>query len=348
MFDRQATPCRAVTVWLLFMACAVAAMVSIGGITRLTESGLSMVEWRPLVGWLPPLSEAEWQRVFALYRETPEFRQVNFAIDLEGFRRIFWWEYVHRLWGRLLGVFFAVPLAWFWLRGRLDRRLRFRLALLLALGALQGLVGWWMVRSGLADRPDVSAARLAVHLGMALVIFALIVWTLLDRVRPQQGRRSLPSWLLLGLIAVTIVSGALVAGTDGGLIYNSFPLMDGALVPADYRSGPSWAADALENPVAAQFHHRWLAVAALLAVVAAWLRAGGPRAGVAEHLLLAAVLLQAGLGLATLLAVVPLGLAAFHQLGAVLLLAAALFRTHAAAVRQSIKPPFTDKTPAIQ
>ncbi len=348
MFDRQATPCRAVTVWLLFMACAVAAMVSIGGITRLTESGLSMVEWRPLVGWLPPLSEAEWQRVFALYRETPEFRQVNFSIDLEGFRQIFWWEYAHRLWGRLLGVFFAVPLAWFWLRGRLDRRLRARLLLLLALGALQGLIGWWMVRSGLADRPDVSAARLAVHLGMALVIFALLVWTLLDRVRPQGGRRSLPSWLLLGLIAVAIVSGALVAGNNGGLIYNSFPLMDGALLPADYRSGPSWAADALENPVAAQFHHRWLAVAALLAVVAAWLRAGGLRAGVAEHLLLAAVLLQAGLGLATLLAVVPLGLAALHQLGAVLLLAAALFRTHAAAVRQSIEPSFTDKTPTIQ
>lgn len=348
MFDRQATPCRAVTVWLLFMACAVAAMVSIGGITRLTESGLSMVEWRPLVGWLPPLSEAEWQRVFALYRETPEFRQVNFSIDLEGFRQIFWWEYAHRLWGRLLGVFFAVPLAWFWLRGRLDRRLRARLLLLLALGALQGLIGWWMVRSGLADRPDVSAARLAVHLGMALVIFALLVWTLLDRVRPQEGRRSLPSWLLLGLITVAIVSGALVAGNNGGLIYNSFPLMDGALVPADYRSGPSWAADALENPVAAQFHHRWLAVAALLAVVAAWLRAGGLRAGVAEHLLLAAVLVQAGLGLATLLAVVPLGLAALHQLGAVLLLAAALFRTHAATVRQSIEPSFTDKTPAIQ
>ena len=348
MFDRQATPCRAVTVWLLFMACAVAAMVSIGGITRLTESGLSMVEWRPLIGWLPPLSEAEWQRVFALYRETPEFRQVNFSIDLEGFRQIFWWEYVHRLWGRLLGVFFAVPLAWFWLRGRVDRRLRLRLLLLLALGALQGLIGWWMVRSGLSDRPDVSAVRLAVHLGMALVIFALLVWTLLDRIRPQEGRRSRSSWLLLGLIGVAIVSGALVAGNNGGLIYNSFPLMDGALLPADYRSAPSWAADALENPAAAQFHHRWLAVAALLAVVAAWLRAGGRRARVAEHLLLAAVSLQAGLGLATLLAVVPLSLAALHQLGAVLLLAAALFRTHAAAVRQSIKSSFTDKMSAIQ
>ena len=348
MFDRQATPCRAVTVWLLFMACAVAAMVSIGGITRLTESGLSMVEWRPLIGWLPPLSEAEWQRVFALYRETPEFRQVNFSIDLEGFRQIFWWEYVHRLWGRLLGVFFAVPLAWFWLRGRIGRRLRLRLLLLLALGALQGLIGWWMVRSGLSDRPDVSAVRLAVHLGMALVIFGLLVWTLLDRIRPQEGRRSLSSWLLLGLIAVAIVSGALVAGNNGGLIYNSFPLMNGALLPADYRSGPSWAADALENPVAAQFHHRWLAVAALLAVVAAWLRAGGPRARVAEHLLLAAVSLQAGLGLATLLAVVPLSLAVLHQLGAVLLLAAALFRTHTATVLDSKRSGNTDKTPALQ
>ena len=331
MFDRQATPCRAVTAWLIFMACAVAAMVSIGGITRLTESGLSMVEWRPLVGWLPPLSEAEWQRVFALYRETPEFRQVNFAIDLEGFRQIFWWEYVHRLWGRLLGVFFAVPLAWFWLRGRIDRRLGPRLLLLLALGALQGLIGWWMVKSGLADRPDVSAARLAVHLGMALLIFALLVWAVLERIRPAAGPRPRSAWLLPGLVAAAIASGALVAGNDGGLIYNSFPLMGGELVPADYRSDRSWIADALENPVTAQLHHRLLAIAAVLAVAAAWLRAGGPRAGTGEQLLLAAVCLQAGLGLATLLAVAPTGLAALHQFGAVLLLAAALLRTHGAA-----------------
>ena len=158
MCDRQANPHRAVTVWLVFMACAVAAMVSIGGITRLTESGLSMVEWRPLIGWLPPLSEAEWQRIFALYRETPEFRQINFAIELDGFKAIFWWEYIHRLSGRLLGLFFAVPLAWFWFRGRIDRPLRPRLLLLLALGGLQGLIGWWMVRSGWRTGP-MSARR---------------------------------------------------------------------------------------------------------------------------------------------------------------------------------------------
>ena len=348
MSERQATPRRAVTVWLLFMACAVAAMVSIGGITRLTESGLSMVEWRPLIGWLPPLSEAEWQRVFALYRQTPEFRQVNFGIDLDGFQTIFWWEYVHRLWGRLLGVFFAVPLAWFWFRGRIDRALRPRLLLLLALGALQGLVGWWMVQSGLADRPDVSAARLAVHLGMALVIFALLVWTALDRIRPQQGPRPLSAWVLLGLIGAAIASGALVAGNNGGLIYNSFPLMDGDLVPADYRSEATWVADALENPAAAQFNHRLLALAALLAVAAAWLGAGGLRAGTREHLLLAAVLFQAGLGLATLLAVAPLGLAALHQFAAMLLLTAALLRTHGVVVPQSIDSGETYNSSALQ
>ncbi len=348
MFDRQATPCRAVTVWLLFMASAVAAMVSIGGITRLTESGLSMVEWRPLIGWLPPLSEAEWQRIFALYRETPEFRQVNFTIDLDGFRAIFWWEYVHRLWGRLLGMFFILPVVWFWLRGRIDGPLRLRLLLLLALGALQGLIGWWMVQSGLADRPDVSAARLAVHLGMALVIFALLVWTALDRIRPHAGRRTLSAWLLLGLVGIAILSGALVAGNNGGLIYNSFPLMGGELAPPDYRSDRSWFADALENPVAAQLHHRLLAMATLLAVFAAWLRAGARRAGTAEHILLAAVLLQAGLGIAALLAVVPLGLAALHQFGAVLLLAAALLRTHGAVVSTSIESENTDDLSAIQ
>ncbi|MCY3669737.1 MAG: COX15/CtaA family protein, partial [Alphaproteobacteria bacterium] len=199
-----------------------------------------------------------------------------------------------------------------------------------------------------ADRPDVSAARLAVHLGMALLIFALLVWTVLDRIHPRAGARPLSAWLLLGLVAAAIASGALVAGNSGGLIYNSFPLMGGELVPPDYRSDRSWAADALENPVAAQLHHRLLAMAALLAVVAAWLRAGGRRAATAEHLLLAAALLQAGLGLAALLAVVPLGLAALHQFGAVLLLAAALLRTHGAIVPASIEFGNTDNRSTIQ
>ncbi len=348
MSSGQAPPCRAVTVWLIFMAVAVAVMVSIGGITRLTESGLSMVEWRPLVGWLPPLSEAEWQRVFALYRETPEFRQVNFAIDLDSFRAIFWWEYVHRLLGRLLGVFFILPLAWFWLRSRIDRALWPRLLLLLALGALQGLIGWWMVQSGLADRPDVSATRLAIHLGMALLIFSLLVWTVLDRLHPHPGRRALSAWLLLGLIGITVLSGALVAGNDGGLIYNSIPLMGGEFVPADYRSERVWIADALENPVAAQLHHRLLAMATLLAAIVAWLRAGSFRAGTPDHVLLATVLLQVALGVAVLLAVVPLGLAALHQFGAVLLLTAALLRTHTIATDENTESGNTATISAIQ
>ena len=330
MSDRQAAPHPAVTLWLALMALAVAAMVLIGGVTRLTESGLSMVEWRPLIGWLPPLSEAEWQRLFALYRETPEYRQVNFAIDLAGFRQIFWWEYIHRVWGRLLGVFFILPLIYFWLRGRIDRPARPRLLLLLALGGAQGLIGWWMVKSGLVDRPDVSALRLTVHLGMALAIFALLVWLALDRLAPRAGRVSAGAWGLLALLALTMASGALVAGNHGGLIHNSFPLMEGGLWPSDYRSGEGWLTDALENPAAAQFHHRLLALASVAAVSAAWLRAGGRRAEPAEHGLLAAVWGQATLGVATLLAVTPLGLAVLHQLGALLLLTAALLRTHGA------------------
>ena len=331
MSERQATPCRAVTAWLLLMACAVAAMVSIGGITRLTESGLSMVEWRPLIGWLPPLSEAEWQRIFALYRETPEFRQVNFAIDLEGFRAIFWWEYVHRLWGRLLGVFFILPLGLVLAPGP-DRPAApaapgFAAGARRAAGADRLVDGAKRPRRpagcqrGEARRPSRHGAP---HLRAPR----------LDRARPHPPAAGAPAAVRLAAVRPrrrrhrkrragrrqqwrTHLQQRPAHGRRTG-------------AADDYRSDRNWVADALENPVAAQLHHRILALAAVLGVAAAWLRAGGLRAGGSEHLLLVAVLLQAGLGVAALLAVVPLGLAALHQFGAVLLLAAALLRTHGA------------------
>ena len=317
-----------VTAWLVALTLAVAAMVSVGGVVRLTGSGLSMAEWRPLTGWLPPLSDTEWQRVFGLYRETPEYRTINAGMDLAGFRAIFWWEYAHRVMGRLLGVLFVLPLLAFWATGRLPRPVRPRLLMLLALGTLQGGVGWWMVRSGLVDRPEVSAARLAVHLGLALAIFSLLLWTVLERTAPREGRVRPNAWGPLVLIAVTILSGALVAGNDGGLIHNSFPLVNGALWPDDYATGAGLLSDAISSPVATQMHHRVMATATTVAVAAVWVLSGGPGSGLPNHMLLAATGLQAGLGVLTLLSVADPTLSILHQAGAVLLLSAALWRTH--------------------
>ena len=332
---------RAVAAWLFAVAAMVAAMVVIGGATRLTGSGLSMVEWRPATGWLPPLDAAEWERVFALYRESPEFRRVNAWMALEDFRRIFWWEYAHRLWGRLIGLAFALPFLWFLVRGALSRGLAARLFALLLLGGAQGAVGWWMVRSGLAGDPSVSQHRLAVHLALAFLVLGGLLWTALDLLAERAGARPAAggaprghAWAALAAVSLTVVSGAVVAGLDAGLVYNTFPLMGGALVPPDYGLlSPAWR-DAMENPAAAQLHHRALALAAVAAVLAlAWRaeRAKGPPEGrLPVRLLAALAVAQAGLGIATLLAAVPVALAAAHQAGAVLLFSAAVWTVHAA------------------
>jgi len=221
---------RAIATWLFTMCGMVFAMVVIGGITRLTESGLSMVEWRALHDTFPPLSEAEWQRQFALYQRTPEFQVKNFWMTVDDFKTIYWWEWIHRTWGRLIGIVFIVPFLWFLVKGRVERALLPRLVFLLFLGGLQGGIGWWMVKSGLVDQPDVSQYRLAVHLTMAFVIQAFLFWTALDLWRGTfasgQPVRRRPMALSL-LILFVVVSGAFVAGTDAGYIYNTFPLMNG-------------------------------------------------------------------------------------------------------------------------
>lgn len=327
---------RAIGLWLLVMAAMVTAMVVIGGITRLTESGLSMVEWRPLIGAFPPLSEAEWQRVFDLYRQTSEYRLQNAGMSLAEFQTIFWWEFIHRVWGRLLGAVFVLPFLWFLVRGRVRRGLLPHLVALLALGGLQGWLGWWMVQSGFVDRTDVSQYRLVTHLGMALGILCYL--TVLGlRLRypasdtaPSVGHRRAACGLV-ALVFVTALSGGFVAGLDGGLVYNSFPTMNGDWVPEDYWGlGPAWL-NPFENPSAAQLHHRVIAVATVLVVwFAAWrfLAAGAAlpaamRRGIAVAAVIAA--LQAGLGIATLLAQVPLVLGIAHQAGAVLLLLSVLY-----------------------
>lgn len=317
---------RALVWWLFGIAGLVAIMVLIGGITRLTGSGLSMVEWRPLVGVLPPLTESEWMRVFTLYQASPEFQQINVDMNLAGFKVIFFWEYIHRIWGRLLGLAFSLPLIFFWLSKRIPHGYGFPLLGLLVLGGLQGIIGWWMVTSGLVDNPAVSQYRLASHLSMALLIFALLLWTGLNL---RFGRSKWPSghvMVAILMVALTIVAGAFVAGMDAGLLYNQYPLMGDGLVPVEY--GEYGLTDPFDNPASAQFHHRWIAVLAVLAVAGLWISGLRAGLGVLAHLMAVVVICQFLLGLTTLLLGVPVWAGVMHQAGAVLLLSIVLFVAH--------------------
>src|SRR5262245_30163970 len=314
---------RAVGLWLLGCCGMIFVMVVIGGITRLTESGLSITEWRPISGIVPPLSAAEWQQEFALYQQIPEFQQLRPDMTLAEFKGIFWWEYAHRLWGRLIGVVFAAGFLVLLLRRQIRRSLTPHLVAMFVLGGLQGALGWFMVESGLSVRTDVSQYRLAAHFLAALAIYSYMLWVALTLVRPAPldgtGRRLLPHLLVLtGALIFTLTFGAFVAGLNGGLVYNSFPLMGGALVPGD-AFPTAWSA--FEDPVTAQFIHRWLAMTTVALVLTLWLRRRGlaPAAARPIHALAAMALLQAGLGISTLLLQVPIPLAAAHQAGAVAL-----------------------------
>lgn len=331
----------AVGLWLLACCAMVFAMFVIGAVTRLTESGLSIMEWAPLTGTLPPLSAAEWDRLFALYKETGEYRAVNAGMSLAAFKTIFWWEYIHRLWGRLIGLAFFLPLLWFWLRGRLPARLRPHLLAALALGGLQGLVGWYMVSSGFAARTDVSQYRLVAHLLLATAIYGYLLWLTFATLWPDVGsggaRAAAPG--LRGavrafavLVLVTVASGGFVAGLNAGLVYNSVPYMGDGLVPAEYLRLEPWYANLFENVAAVQFNHRILAVATVAAALLLWLVARRGRAAPAQGGAIAAIaaiaLAQLGLGLATLLMAVPVWLGALHQAGALTLLTATVWALH--------------------
>ena len=324
---------RGVGIWLLACAALVFAMTVLGGLTRLTGSGLSIVVWEPLGGVLPPLTGAQWEEAFAAYRLFPEFRQVNPDMDLAGFKSIYWLEYLHRLLGRLVGLAFLVPFAMFLVRRRLSRRLAAALGGIFLLGALQGLLGWYMVQSGLVDRPDVSHYRLAAHLGLAVLIYALLLAAalhVLGRERaaaappPRPGGRR-AAWLAVALVFATMVSGALMAGLDAGPVFATFPLMNGRWMPEDVLVEQPWYVNFGENPITVHFVHRVLALAAALAAVAAWWRARRrPAAGAGDrwlgHALLLALAAQVALGAATAIAGVPLALALLHQAGAMVLL----------------------------
>lgn len=328
---------RPAAAWLFLCCGLIFLMVVVGGITRLTLSGLSITEWKPVVGIVPPLSAADWAAEFAKYQQIPEYRAIHFAMSLDEFKSIYYWEYFHRLLGRLIGVAFAVPFIWFLARRQLPRRLAPPLAGILLLGFLQGALGWYMVESGLADRVEVSQYRLVAHLALALAIYAAILWAALGIVRGSPSPDENPGWpraaeAVLVLVSLTILAGGLVAGTRAGLTYNTFPLMDGRLVPAGYAQlEPLWR-NWFENIAAVQFDHRVLAVATVSAVFLLWaagLQADLPiPARIALHALLAVAVLQAALGISTLLLVVPIPLAAAHQAGAVLLLTAAIVFRH--------------------
>jgi cytochrome c oxidase assembly protein subunit 15 len=329
---------RQIAIWLLICCALVFAMVVVGGITRLTRSGLSIVEWNPIVGAIPPLSESDWQELFDAYKHTPEYEKVNWDMSLQDFKGIFWWEYVHRLLGRLIGVAFLLPLLAFIWKRKIERALTPRLVGIFLLGGLQGAVGWWMVASGLIDDPRVSHVRLSIHLGIAFLIFAAMFWTalgLLARgpVTTDPPRRRLARYGagLSVLIFVMVLSGALVAGTRAGYAYNTFPLMNGQLIPAEYFMLSPWWENFLHNMAAVQFNHRAIAWLLFFLVPAWWwvLRRVAPqRVRVPANVLLAMLVIQLVLGISTLLLRVPIGLGAAHQAGAMVLFALALWTTH--------------------
>ena len=329
---------RLVGLWLAVWAGMVFLTVLIGGGTRLTESGLSITEWKPVSGVVPPLTHADWQAEFAKYQQIPEYQQLKRGMTLSEFKRIFLWEYVHRVWARLVGLALLVPLVVFGLRSMLDPPIRRRLVGLLVLTSLQGAMGWYMVKSGLSMRIDVSQYRLAAHLSLALFVYVLAVWTAADLLRGEPdaphgaaGMRH-GAAALVALTFLTIVAGAFVAGLDAGKAYNTFPLMGGRVVPEGYLQLSPWWVNAFEHVPTVQFNHRLLGLATVMAALAFWgMSRRRPVPASARRLAgLAAVtaMLQAGLGITTLLLAVPVPIAMLHQAGAVTLLTVGVLALH--------------------
>jgi cytochrome c oxidase assembly protein subunit 15 len=335
--DTPPHPSRPVAAWLFACCALVFAMVVVGGVTRLTHSGLSIVEWQPVTGAIPPLTESDWQAEFGKYKTSPEYRQRNFDMTLAGFKAIFWWEFAHRLLGRTVGVAFLLPFVWFVWRGEVRGRLALRLAAIFALGGLQGAVGWVMVKSGLVDDPRVSSLRLAAHLGIALVIYGAILWTALGLVAPPTD--AAPAGLsrfaraFAGLVFAMALTGALVAGIHAGYAYNTFPTMDGHWIPPEVLLIDPWWKNFVYNMATVQLDHRLLAYAIVLSAGLLWwrVRAAGlaRRPRLWANALALAVALQACAGIATLLARVPVALAALHQAGALVVFTCALGLAHA-------------------
>ena len=334
---RPARHLRALRLWLGALAALIVAMILIGGATRLTDSGLSITEWQPILGAIPPLNEADWQRAFEAYQTIPEYTELKRGMSLDAFKTIYWWEWAHRFLGRLIGVAFFVPFIVFWALGYIPRPLLPRLVGLFLLGALQGAVGWYMVKSGLVARTDVSQYRLAAHFGLALVILGYTLWLLFDlggerkpAIAAARGRSA--GWiagLVLALIFVQMLAGALVAGLDAGMGFNTWPLINGALVPSGLGEASPWYLNLFENPLTVQFDHRMLGYAVVVAALGqlVWLAVkSAPPVLMGSGLTLALLaVLQATIGVWTLLLAVPIALGVAHQAGAIAVFAASLY-----------------------
>ncbi|MCF8199317.1 MAG: COX15/CtaA family protein [Sulfuritalea sp.] len=330
-------PQRAVA-WWLFACCAmVFATMVVGGVTRLTHSGLSIVEWQPLIGALPPLSHADWLELFGKYQQTPEFIKRNHDMTLEGFQYIFWWEWAHRLIGRSIGLVFFVPYVWFLIRGKLRGALAAKVFVFFILGGLQGAMGWYMVQSGLVDDPRVSQYRLAAHLGLAFVLFGLMGWTGLGMLQPRRAVSPAPTFTqrlgawLVALVFIMVLSGALVAGIHAGLAYNTFPLMNGHFIPPEILMVDPWWLNFFTNMATVQFDHRMLAyvLLALIPWFAGRIWNETPTARPVAMALAIWLAVQVTLGIATLLLQVPVALAATHQAGAMVLFGLVIWANHA-------------------
>ncbi|MDJ0834280.1 MAG: COX15/CtaA family protein [Gammaproteobacteria bacterium] len=333
---------QAIARWLLVCAVLIFAMVILGGVTRLTGSGLSMVNWHPIHGVIPPLNEQQWLEEFANYQQSPEFQKINYAMDLPGFKQIFYFEYGHRMLGRLIGLVFLIPFLYFFFTRRIKPGLTPKLIIMFILGGLQGLLGWYMVKSGLVDNPHVSQYRLTAHLTAAILIYVFILWTAWSLLNSREDSLSFQGpdikglrragHVLMLLLLITIMSGGFVAGLQAGLIYNTFPTMHGQWIPDGLFSLSPFYLNFFENMVTVQFDHRLLAIATGLALLVYWLLSKrydyDPATATSFNLVGLMVIVQVMLGISTLLLHVPVWLAASHQGGALLLLTALLYNMH--------------------
>lgn len=331
---------RQIAIWLFICCAMVFATLVVGGVTRLTHSGLSIVEWQPLVGAIPPITQGEWDEVFRKYQQTPEYIKVNKGMSLDEFKYIFYWEYAHRVLGRGIGLVFLLPFVYFMLRRKVEAAMLPKLIGMFILGGMQGAMGWYMVKSGLVDDPRVSQYRLTAHLGLAFVIFASMFWVALDLLvargrqvfSAEQAKLQRFAGWLAAIVFVMVLSGGFVAGLRAGAVYNSFPLMHGSFVPPDMFGLTPWYLNFFNNPSTVQFDHRLIAWLLIILIPGFWIISRSvplePRARLATHVLLAVFVVQVALGIATLLLVVPVPLAATHQAGAMVLFAAVLWVNH--------------------
>jgi len=339
---------RQIAVWLLICCTLIFAMVVLGGVTRLTRSGLSMVEWDPIMGTIPPLSQGQWEETFEKYKQFPEYQKINEGMSLGEFKSIFWFEYGHRVLGRAIGLAFLLPLLYFMLAKKVTRSLVPKLVTMFILGGLQGLLGWYMVKSGLVDKPHVSQYRLTAHLAAAITIYGFIFWVALDLLLPKGGARDartvapLRRFGLLSTVSIClmIITGGFVAGTKAGFAFNTFPLMNGQWIPQGYMALDPWFSNFFDNIAAVQFNHRFGALLLCIIVLGYWFASRRfelvGRTRTVFHLLLAMLAIQMVLGIATLVYVVPVALGAAHQAGALVLFTIALMLNHELRARRAL------------